>query len=87
MESLPPVSMPVVNPAKPATTSFGDEDILNPFSMSFASMAGIDMSASSSQSDVHLQVREPPLDPFYFVFIYFCGIWFLVLTTFFFTRN
>lgn len=51
-----PASMSLVNPTKQAS-SYADEDILNPFSMSYASMAGIDISASASQSDSHLQVR------------------------------
>ena len=55
LESLP-ASMSLVNPGKQAS-AYADEDILNPFSMSYASMAGIDISASTSQSDSHLQVR------------------------------
>jgi len=57
-----PASMSLVNPGKHAS-AYADEDILNPFSMSYASMAGIDISASASQSDAHLQT--PPLTETY----------------------
>lgn len=45
-ESMPPVVPPALNiPRKPAY----DEDIISPFSMSYASMAGIDLCPQSQQ--------------------------------------
>ncbi|KAL1965134.1 hypothetical protein VTN77DRAFT_6047 [Rasamsonia byssochlamydoides] len=65
IDTLPSPLHPL--PSSPATkraNAFSDEDILNPFSMSYASMAGIDLTATTaSQEDPHLQT--PPLTDSY----------------------
>ncbi|CEL02498.1 Putative Transcription factor bzip [Aspergillus calidoustus] len=44
MPPLLPVSMHGAGPAMKKYSSYGDEDIISPFNMSYASMAGIDLS-------------------------------------------
>ncbi|KAL1985959.1 hypothetical protein VTN96DRAFT_7224 [Rasamsonia emersonii] len=62
LETLPSPLQPLPSstPAAKRGNAFGEEDMLNPFSMSYASMAGIDLStATAPHEDPHLQT--PPL--------------------------
>lgn len=59
LETLPSPLHPLPSsaPAAKRRNAFGEEDMLNPFSMSYASMAGIDLStATAPHEDTHLQV-------------------------------
>ena len=38
---------------------FSEDDLLNPFSMTYASMAGIDIPTSQAYSDASAQVNPP----------------------------
>jgi hypothetical protein len=62
LDSLPSPLHPLpasTNPATKRVNAYGDEDILSPFSMSYASMAGIDLSTTTTASqENHLQVNQ-----------------------------
>lgn len=61
---LPPIpsTLPTMLPASPAVkreTLLGEEDMISPFSMSYASMAGMDIPTTQTYSDSSAQVSLP----------------------------
>ncbi|KAL5332631.1 hypothetical protein BJX70DRAFT_112885 [Aspergillus crustosus] len=59
--SLLPVAMHGANPATKKYSAYGDDDIISPFNMSYASMAGIDLSPPQHHNHHHSENSNIPM--------------------------